>query len=144
VAYDAHDGYVVLFGGDQEPPTSPICGGMFLGQCTLNDTWKWFNGHWAELQGESPPPTRAFAGVAFDARLGAVIVFGGYHSNSTAITFLGDTWAYSTGNWSLVANSGPDERSAPGMTWNAAGHDVLLFGGTVDNKLLPIRTWKLG
>ena len=120
MAYDGHDGYVILFGGLS--PTGTV----------LSDTWEFTLPSWSQLH-ITGPPGRFDASIAFDSVHQDVILFGGASSPTTA---LNDTWNYSGGAWNyLLAPIG----FAPSPRWGAAlvfdptsGPNglVVLFGGS--------------
>ncbi|MDE1820203.1 MAG: DUF835 domain-containing protein [Euryarchaeota archaeon] len=121
VIYDALDRYVVLFGG-----AFNYAGKTFF----YNDTWVWSHGSWTNIsasQTVSPPPRRT-PGVAYDPLEGRVIMFGG---RGSLTSFLGDTWAFTRGLWSLVNASTPllGSRAGPGFDYDASLGGILLFGG---------------
>lgn len=150
MAYDAVDGYVLLFGG---------YGGSYDG-----DTWKYQGGVWTELEtadigttcytnpptdtttGPCPSP-RYIASMAFSAKDGAVILYGGYSGTST----LSDTWAWSLGAWFQLTTTGnpPALQNAamvsmagqPSAYWSCGG-GVMLYGG-YDGTADTGQTWCL-
>ena len=114
MAYDASDGYVILFGGGNAK------GG-------LHDTWKFRNGQWTLLAPATSPQGRGDASMAYDAADGYVVLFGGANSS-----VLGDTWEYHGGNWYLVNAGGsgtPHARMLAMMSYDSSATDILLFGG---------------
>ncbi len=73
MAYDATDGYVVLFGG---------CLGTSGGCAPISDqTWVYQGGVWANLTEFQPHPTARYAaGITFDSADGYVLLYGGQGS----------------------------------------------------------------
>lgn len=70
--------------------------------------------------------SRAYTAIAYDARDGYVLAFGG-RSPSGA---LGDTWEYAFGNWSIIPTSGaPPARWGAAMAYDGASGTVVMFGG---------------
>jgi len=67
MAYDAADGYVLLFGGTES----------FNSTTSLGDTWEFHAGQWTQLFPSSSPSPRIFASMAYDAADGYVLLFGG-------------------------------------------------------------------
>src|SRR3989442_129326 len=116
IAYDAFDGYVVLFGG--------------VGAAGLNgETWKFSSGSWTQLTPSSGPSARAGGGMAYDVADGYVILFGGLDSTGR---LLRDTWKFSNGAWTSISTStDPGRRVLGSMSYDATiGDDYLvLFGG---------------
>ncbi len=125
MAYDAKDGYVVLFGGWNFTSYS-------------NQTWKFAGGIWTELSPTRHPSARFAAAMTYDAADGYVLLFGG--ANATAV--LGDTWEFSGGQWTkLTPTTHPAARYDPGFTFDAADGYVLLFGGGTSTTFFG-DTWK--
>lgn len=116
MAFDAKDGYLLLFGG---------CGRA----CPMSDTWKYQGGIWVNLTSQlvTSPPARSSAAMAYDAHDGYVVLFGG----TGAAGALADTWKFVGGVWSPVAVAGvsPSARSSAAVTYDTADSQVLLYGG---------------
>ena len=118
LAYDAYDGYLVLFGG---------CGGV-LCSSPSNQTWIYANGSWSQLSLPLAPPGREEAMMAYDAAAGYVLLYGGRGAAGT----LSDTWAYRSGVWQqLTPVASPGPRSYGSMVYDTADAEVVLFGGYV-------------
>ncbi|MDE1821407.1 MAG: hypothetical protein KGI98_11265 [Euryarchaeota archaeon] len=125
MTYDAHDGYVVLFGGENGGGTS-----------SHDDTWTFAGGTWSNITSTagSPPPARASPLMTYDARDGVVLLFGGlavtgggYWLNDYA-----DTWEFSGGHWTNITSSAgtpPSGRFSMSSTFDPTDHVVLAFGG---------------
>jgi hypothetical protein len=114
MAYDAKDGYVVLFGGDD-----PNAGGLFGG------TWAFAHGNWTQLHPSLQPAAREYSSMTYDATDGYLVLFGGVG----AVVFH-DTWTYVNGNWTkLSPSSYPISRYGPSMTYDSGDGYALLFGG---------------
>jgi len=118
MTYDAKDGYVLLFGGCAKP------------LCPLDDTWKYQAGTWTNLTDSIgvTPAARYGAGMAYDARDGYVVMFGGMSASGV----LGDTWTYEYGRWTQVATTpttAPSPRYDAGLLYDAQTSEVILFGG---------------
>ena len=120
MVYDARDGFLLLFGG---------CGHK---GCPLGDTWKYQNEAWTNL---TPglvvaPPARSGAAMAYDARDGYVLLFGGVGASGA----LGDSWVFQYGQWTALSSSaGPSPRGYSGIAYDAPDSAVLLYGGTGAN-----------
>jgi hypothetical protein len=151
MAFDAGDGYVVLFGGRLES-------GAPSGQ-----TWEYLSGLWLNItpskslnQGANSPSPRWDAAMAYDARDGYVLLFGGCGGtprNGLCGNTFSDTWSFASGAWKmLIQNKLPPPPPnvppppnptppSPGFNgtglWDAAmtydpsfhGGSVLLYGG---------------
>lgn len=90
MVYDAHDGYRVLFGGWW---VNTWCGCQ---AAILKDTWKFAGGAWKAL-GWGPPG--GYGGqLAYDAKTGYVLEFGGYGNlGATKAPYSKETWKLRAG-----------------------------------------------
>ena len=117
MVYDAHDGYVLLFGG------TGVAG-------VLADSWAFQFGQWTQLSTSSAPAPRSFAAAAYDATDGEVVLFGG--SNSAGAP-LSDTWTFSGGVWTnrtATVGASPAARFSAGLSYDALDREAVLFGGS--------------
>ena len=106
MAYDAVDGYAVLFGGFECTPTVD-CGGY------LNDTWAYSNGVWTNLT--------TTASIAPPFRPGSEMVWDGADGYVLLVTTTNTTWSFVGGVWSeIVTSNGPGNRYLPGLAYDAA------------------------
>src|SRR3989475_7411170 len=122
MAYDAVDGYGVLFGGVSSNPT------VFPFSGTLGDTWKFAGGSWTNITTTTGPPARTLSTLAYDAADGYTLLFGGV-SGTTG--FFGDTWRFLAGTWTNIPTSiAPSARSNGSIAYDDADHYIVLFGGT--------------
>jgi outer membrane protein assembly factor BamB len=133
MAYDAADGYVVLFAG--RGPNS-----------ILDDTWTYLNGRWTNITPSHPlpnsyPGARYAAGMVYDAADGYIVLFGGLGPTGP----LSDTWTFKGGSWHLIAaGTAPSARFGAAMAAGPAGdNSVVLFGGT-DGVSVFNDTWRFG
>jgi len=114
--YDGKDGYVLLFGGQNQS------GGY------VNDTWRFVGGVWLLLTPPTSPSARSGASMVYDGDAGYVLLFGGTDGSQR----YNDTWAYFKGDWFEVNTSlgpSPPPRSGAGMAFDSATNQVILFGG---------------
>ena len=118
MAYDAKDGYVLLFGG--------YCDGLG-GHCTVSQqTWTYVGGNWTELTPAKSPSPRWGAGMTYDSADRCIVLFGGF----TPQSYLNDTWEFSHGKWTKVRTaSAPNPQKFVTMTYDAKDGYVVLFGG---------------
>lgn len=115
MAYDAHDGYVLLFGGVD-------ASGNILG-----DTWMYHAGAWTKLAVSPHPSARYGGSMTYDALDGYVLLFGGCGSFTCP---LGDTWEFAAGVWThLHVRPHPSPRMQGMMAYDARDGYVVLFGG---------------
>lgn len=63
--------------------------------------------------------------MAFDERLGAVVLFGGADERRV----LADLWTWTGTEWRCLAAHGPPPRTFPALAWDGAGERLVLFGG---------------
>ena len=120
-AYDAADGYVMMFGGED------------VSSATLATTWTFTRGNWSELSpvGGVAPPARYEAQMAYDAADGQVLLFGGC-ADVACQHLLNDTWAFVHGQWTNLTGrigTSPPGRARGMMTYDGADGYVLMFGG---------------
>lgn len=119
MAFDAADGYVVLFGG-------------FGPNNQYGDTWTFADGIWTyhNLTGPSP---REFAAMAYDVKDKEVVLFGGDccggYQGSNDVSFK-DTWTFAHLQWTkLTPVPSPGNRTAAVMAWDGKDNYIVLFGG---------------
>lgn len=114
VAYDAHRGVTVMFGGIASDYTA------------LGDTWEW-NGHvWTKRDLATGPSPRHDHAMAYDMIRGVTVLFGGYHNE---LGDFGETWEWDGERWLLQSNSGPSPRHTFAMAYDADRRVTVLFGG---------------
>ena len=107
-AFDAADGYALVFGG-------------LNAKNALGDTWSFANGSWTDrtpgfVTPEDTPSPRYGASMAFDAAMGAVILFGGRNLSAVsefANLSSGDTWEYRGGSWTPIYAPDPVRERTP-------------------------------
>jgi hypothetical protein len=132
-AYDAADGYLLLFGGD-------------TGSTTVAETWSYQNGTWTDIssgQNQTPGP-RYLSMMTYDAQDREVVLFGGYNlAGSGNSSYLSDTWAFHGGQWHpLAPKTHPSARDRAAMAYDAADGYVVLYGGTNSAGAALGDTWK--
>jgi hypothetical protein len=121
-AYDAADGILLLYGGEEQ--------GLVYG-----DTWEFSGGAWTPVAFPSGTPTpgpRYGAGMAYDPRDGYFLLFGGNNSAGT----VNGTWGFNVSlhRWSQVAAggvSGPRSRAFPALAYDPTVGAVLMVGGFI-------------
>jgi hypothetical protein len=122
MAYDATDGYVVLFGGNYGYQVT-----------LLSDTWKFAGGQWTRLSPSSHPGQRTGATVAYDNTTREILLFGGWGNSSLyggRTGLLNGTWAFSRGNWAQeIPKVSPPAREFASMAFDAADGYLVLYGG---------------
>ena len=132
LAFDAATGTSVLFGG----MTCPVPPGQTAGSVLchlLNDTWTWDGVAWTEQHPAHQPPPRLFAGMAYHAATGRVVLFGGLTcttSSCSALASLADTWTWDGVDWTEQSPpTSPPPTVAPAFSSDEAHAQVVMFGG---------------
>ncbi len=116
MAYDARNQRSVLFGGETS----------VAGQFSA-DTWAFTGRSFRQFMGAVSPEARSDHAMAYDAKRGVIVLFGGRSAQGNA---LGDTWEWNGERWSkpdLVA--APSARSLHAMVWDDARRVVVMHGG---------------
>lgn len=119
MAYDSHDGAIVLFGG--------ATAGEVRG-----DTWRWKAGRWRRTSPAGPPP-RTFPAMVYHSARDEVVLFGGnrvlFGDSVRTPAVLGDTWLLRNGAWTRSAGDGPPPRAEAAMAYDPRRRRTVLFGG---------------
>lgn len=134
LTYDAHDGYVLLFGGGM-PGTTRY----------LNQTWTytaltgWVNRTATVVTpGNTPPFVGIIPGqLQYDPAKGYVLLFGGQHfwanptsGDKTANATINETWTFRGGKWTNIsATRSPEPRFGAAMAYDVSNKALVLFGG---------------
>ncbi len=123
--YDVARSQTVLFGGLS---TCSSCPGMY------DDTWTWNGATWSAIHVPPGPGVRYGPGMAYDASRKETVLFGGAGCLDYCVQDLGDTWIWDGSSWTnVVPPASPSPRTYPLMAYDAARHDVVLFGGIGDS-----------
>jgi PKD repeat protein len=125
MAYDATDGYLVLFGGVEH-----------FNICCFQDTWTFSAGQWTDVtptlvNGTNTPAARFSPGIAYDVADHYLVMYGGCSTLSCS-TSLNDTWKFTGGNWTPLNDHGrnPGDRGSEMMLWYPPANAIFMFGGT--------------
>ncbi|MFN7974250.1 MAG: kelch repeat-containing protein [Acidobacteriota bacterium] len=125
MAYDSARGRVVLEGGE--------------GFWTKSDTWEYDGTGWT--RGPNGVQ-RACHGLAFDARRGVMVLFGGAQGYTSGAP-MNDTWEYDGAAWVRVnADLGLAPRMEQALAYDAARRRVVLYGGSDGGSVLYADTWE--
>jgi PKD repeat protein len=120
MAYDATDGYILLFGG-----VTPSL-------ADSAQTWELYAGQWWAVSPATSPPARSYSSMVDVPDLPGVLLFGGY-SFETGLD-LGDTWLFSGGAWTqLGPAASPPEMSTFAVALDGTGTAPLVIGGANDS-----------
>jgi hypothetical protein len=116
MAFDAADGYVLLYEVTLPPPRS---------SCGDQETWSFSQGSWTELPSSSAPKFDT-ALMAYDSNDGYIVLFGGCGTDSN------QTWTFHGGQWTnITSNIAPPAREASNLVYDPVLKAVVLFGGYV-------------
>jgi hypothetical protein len=104
---------------------------MFTGDGAVRSTWLFANGDWTAATPDAEPSPRTGAAVAYDARLGRVILFGGHSPNGgSGSNQLADTWTWTGTTWTQLAPAhAPPAHSDAAIARDPVRDEVVLFGG---------------
>lgn len=117
------EGAVYLFGGNS------VLFGDSTPSLLLSDLWRWRGNGWERIE-VSGPSARAESAMAWDPLRRRLVLFGGYRYGSEGrIEALGDTWEYFGAKWTRHDGPGPGPRHGAVAAFDAAGKEVILFGG---------------
>jgi len=105
MVYDAHDGYVLLFGG--AAPARPPA----VGEAPLNDSWKFQDGRWTNLTSAvvAAPSARNLGLLTYDTADHLVVLYGGFLPGGSPgnVADPNETWTYTAGTWTNATVPGP-------------------------------------
>lgn len=134
MAYDAGRKRVVMFGG-----TNASSGALASG--ALGDTWTWNGSNWTKMNPSTSPGARFGSGMAYDAQLGKVVLFGGSNQGNA---FLNDTWTWDGSNWSpLFPSTTPPAAPSASLAYDVATSSDVLYEVPAGQKGNPplAQTW---
>ena len=124
LAYDPRLRELVLFGGDTAGSALPA---VFRG------TWTYRSGRWTKRHPARSPSARSGAAMVYDQASGQVLLFGGSNSANPfdgAQHLNAQTWIWTGATWrELHPALAPRARRNADMVYDAARHEVILFGG---------------
>jgi len=124
IAYDTARGRAILFGGLSDFLGIKSHGGSYLYN---NDTWEWDGTDWQKMTPEHIPSPRAYHAMAYDAKRGVILLFGGQDINGNA---LDDTWIWDGNDWTQVfPKTDPPERRGAQLFYDPQKSKIILAGG---------------
>ncbi len=144
LAYDSMRRVTTLFGGNVLDASSDT-------PSEANDLWEWDGNRWTERlpldrqtgwlpdgrggfkpQNTVRPVARRQHAMAYDARRGRLVLFGGVTYDPLRFqVFLNDTWEWDGLNWHYRTSDGPAPRSNPAMTYDSSRGVIVMTGGFV-------------
>jgi chitodextrinase len=132
MAWDASDGYVLLYGG------------VVASSVLAADTWTYANGTWTNITGSvsGVPGPRGLSSMAYDPSSRTVIMWGGVTTGSVSVI---STWSYHNKVWtniSSTAGTPPTGRIIDGFATDTSATEIVLFGGQlVASSTYAFDTW---
>lgn len=131
MAFDSRRGVTVLFGGSAY---GRVPGANFDNFFNSNETWEWDGTGWTQRTPPLSPPPLAEAGMAYDARRGRMVLFGGKKYDSPAssapFTYSAETWEWDGNTWTQAApQTTPPARTLPSMCYDTVRGEVLMLAG---------------
>jgi hypothetical protein len=130
MTFDAHDGYMVLFGGQGAFPGSNTT--------TLSDTWEYtvpngagHPGRWTQLTESVSPPALEGAQVTYDGAYHSVLLFGGSPGGTSPATLSRESWEFSGGSWRVLSFTlpPPPARAFGSLVYDSVANESFLTGG---------------
>ncbi len=123
MVFDSVRHRVLLFGG-----STPS--GIADNTRATDETWSYDGVDWTLMHPPHAPSPRTDHAMVFDADSGQTILVNGTSLSSTAEDGA-ETWAFDGRDWRQVVTHGhPDARYGHTMTFDAARHQIVLFGGS--------------
>ena len=131
MAWDGQRGELLMFGG--YGPGLP---------CAAAETWTWTISGWVQQFPAHQPPGRAYSQMAFDPKLGVVVLFSGLLEGPPAPGAPNDTWIWDGSDWSQANPAHqPPGRTGAGFAYSdKLGELVLVGGGNAEGNALA-DTW---
>ena len=131
MTYDELHHLVVLFGGSDPSNTYK----------DFSDTWTFDGTTWTNRAVVSSPAARYNLRLAYDGQTRNIVLWGG-QNDYTQTTFT-DTWTWDGNQWGKQSpSSSPPWLFAPGLAYDPARAQVVLFGSSGGDQAGPIsQTW---
>src|SRR5947209_9769531 len=128
VAFNSANSQLVIFGGDNSVGV-------------LNDTWIFDGIRWNRLQPPQSPPARTSGSLVYNPQSKTLILFGG-DTHTAPNGLLNDTWSFDGTTWTqLQPQHQPPPRYDGAMAYDPINHEIVLFGGFVDQVGFVNDTW---
>jgi hypothetical protein len=145
MAYDAGRQVIVMYGGftantDSQKGEPP--------QMDLSDTWEWNGMDWTQRPTQhNPGAAKGWDGhgMAYDQWRQVTVLYGGGQDTGGQLVLPNETWTYDGQDWKNVTPQNPSDsppaRSNPGLAYNEASTEVMIFGGSDGSKTYFDDTW---
>ncbi len=134
LAWDASDGYLLLFGGVNYISTPPWSQSLAWSHF-LNDTWTFQGGNWTNITASLPiAPTPRWDFELAGGPRGGVLFFAGLSYSGNFV----DTWLFENHQWwylTPVLSGSPPGLSQGMATFIPGNNTTLLFGGAGGSQL---------
>lgn len=125
MAYDAIDGYVVLFGGQNGTTFFDDTWTIQITGAIQNGLWVFYTTGWVHRIERTTPSLRAGAQMAYDPIDQDVVLYGGEYGTQ----LLGDTWDFFGGSWTqLTSPTSPPVDGHGALVPDGAGGVLLITG----------------
>ena len=136
LAYDPAQHDIVLIDGDSGNALSTP--GTVFGKIT----WIWNGTRWTPLHPAPRPRLRTGAAIVYDNATHQMLLFGGSRIPSTGGGFLNGTWTWNGHAWiQLHPATSPSARHNADLVYDAADHEVIMFGGYGGSYLADTWAW---
>ncbi len=119
MAYDAHRGVCVLYGGYYST--------------YLTDTWEWDGIEWVQRNPAHTPGRRSGHAMTYDSDLKRVVLYGGFQSEVGQPAWPSDLWAYDGNDWVQLAGPSdipprvsPYPTTTPELTYDSTRKRIIL------------------
>ncbi|MCX5744238.1 MAG: hypothetical protein NT062_17250, partial [Proteobacteria bacterium] len=118
---------------------------IFGGKSTTgptDDTWETDGRAWRKLTPATRPSARLALAMAYDEARDEVVMFGGAGTGGIAAT--NATWLWDGSTWRSTTPAGsPSARSFATMAYDAARHEIVMFGGITlpSDPVAPMWIW---
>lgn len=125
MAYDAHRGVCVLYGGYYST--------------YLTDTWEWDGVEWVQRNPAHSPGRRSGHAMTYDSDLKRVVLYGGFQSEVGQPAWPSDLWAYDGNDWFQLAGptdiplrESPYPTTTPELTYDSVRKRIILVRNQAD------------
>jgi hypothetical protein len=128
-AFDPRHDDFVMFGGDNHTTV-------------FGDTWILHGTTWSQVHPAHAPSARTGAALVYDPATRQLLLFGGSSKVAFGGGFSNQTWVWTGCTWrQLHPATSPSPRHNADMIYDAATHDVILFGGYGGSYLNDTWSW---